>query len=135
MAFPVLSSPRAGFILRTLLSTAPRSVAAFFALRKRRESYFGLFRARKRIIPRGLLFLARNRAQTEHRSSKTEEFMPPVRKLITSIALMPPPANWSGKSIWRRITRLRRQPPSAPHLWSTTIGQFFKLEESPIPAS
>src|SRR6266436_10228092 len=70
MDFPVLWSPKAGFMLPTHFSTAPRSVAAFFALRKQRENCFGLFRGKKRTIRRGLLFLARNQARTEHRSSR-----------------------------------------------------------------
>src|SRR5213596_1069938 len=38
---------------------------------------------------------------------------------FSSPALRPPPENWSGKGIWRRITRLRTQQPSAAHLWWT----------------
>src|SRR5438105_11360319 len=119
--FPVLWSPKAGFLLPTLFSTAPRSAAAFFALRKQRENCFGLSRG-KRIIRRGLLLLARNRARTEHRSSRMGKFMPPVRKLIAFIALRSLPENWSGKGIWRRITRLRRQQPSALRLLWTGTG-------------
>src|SRR5438874_7634908 len=80
MDFPVLWSPKAGFLLPTLFSTAPRSAAAFFALRKQRGNRFGLSRGKKRITRRGLLFLARNRARTEHQSSRTGKFMRPVRK-------------------------------------------------------
>src|SRR5205807_6274274 len=94
---------------------------------------FGLFRE-KRIIRRGLLFLARNRARMEHRSSRVERFMPPVRKLITFIALRPLPENWFGKRIWREITRLRIQQPSAPRLWWTGSGRSFKAEERRMPA-
>ncbi len=76
----------------------------------------------KRIIRRGLLLPARNRARTEHRSSRMGEFIPPVRKLITFIVLRLLPENWSGKGIRRRITRLRIQQPSAPRLWLTGTG-------------
>src|SRR5262245_52610738 len=109
-------------MLPTLFSIAPRSGVAFFALRKQRENCFGLFRGRKRITRRGPLCLARNRARTERRSSRRAKFMPRVRKLITFIALRPPPENWFGKRTWRKITRLRRQQPSAPHLWWTETG-------------
>src|SRR4030095_585105 len=112
--FPVLSSPKAGFMLPTLFSTARRSGAAFFASRNEQGNCFGHFRGRKRTILRGLLFLARNRARTEHRSSRAGKFMPLVRKLMTFIASKRPPENWSGKRTWRTITRLRIPQPSAP---------------------
>src|SRR5437879_6958565 len=78
--FPVLWSPKAGFLLPTLFSSAPRSAAACFVLRKQLENCFGRSRGKKRITRRGLLFLARNRVRTEHRSSRTGKSMRPVRK-------------------------------------------------------